>query len=108
MTYFMIQRCTACGAAGYPRRTLCRRCLADALVDEAAGAGRILAVARLHRSFEQAFADRLPMLIGTVLLDAGPHLHCFLAPDARAGDRVGIACVADGDGGILAHAEPEG
>ena len=84
-----IQRCTACGAVNYPVRTLCRHCLADALVvvDDAA-TGVVLAAATLHRSFEAVYTDKLPLRIGTVRLDSGPHLIAFVAQHTDVGDTV--------------------
>lgn len=87
-----IQRCAECGALNYPARSLCRVCLADALVEiDDPGAGRLLAVTTLHRSFEPGYAAALPLRVGTVLLDSGPHLMCFLADGLSVGDPVRIA-----------------
>lgn len=91
-----LQRCADCGTWQYPRRDVCRSCLSDALaMADDPGLGRLLATSDLHRSLEPDLAARLPLRIGTVLLDAGPHLICFvadgLAPDERVTVETGDA-----------------
>ena len=84
-----LQRCSACGAHQYPARDVCWRCLSDELpVVEDTGAGRLLATSTVYRSLDEGFAVRLPLRIGTVLLDAGPHLICFVAKEVDRDARV--------------------
>ena len=85
----LLQRCSACGTINYPARSLCRNCLADALEEtEDPGTGLLLAATLLHRSLEPAYAEALPLRIGTVLLDSGPHLPSFVADGVEPGGRV--------------------
>jgi len=84
-----IQRCGACGAANYPRRSLCRMCLSDELGDLGeAGGATLLAATTLHRSLEAIYQDNLPFRIGTVQLDLGPSVLAIIADDSAPGDAV--------------------
>lgn len=90
-----LQRCSDCGTWQYPRRDVCRSCLSDALaMADDPGSGRLLATSDLHRSLEPDVAARLPLRIGTVLLDAGPHLICFVEDGLVPGRRVVLATTA--------------
>lgn len=85
----LLQRCADCGAANYPARAVCGACLSDKLVDrEDEGLGVVLAIARLHRSLEPAQAAHLPLRIGTVKLDAGPHVLAILGDEATVEGKV--------------------
>lgn len=86
-----LQRCADCGTWQYPRRDVCRSCLSDALaITDHPGTGRLLATSALHRSLDPDLAARLPLRIGTVQLDAGPHLICFVAHGLAPGERVAV------------------
>lgn len=96
----VLQRCTACGTHQYPLRDICRHCLSDAIaVVENSGTGRLLASSVVHRSLDDGVA--LPLRIGTVLLDAGPHLICFVADDVAADGRVLLDPMTDASGRSL-------
>jgi uncharacterized OB-fold protein len=95
-----LQRCTACGTHQYPSRDICRTCLSDAIaVVEDPGTGRLLASSVVHRSLDENVA--LPLRIGTVMLDAGPHLICFVADDVAVGGRVLLDPMTDASGRSL-------
>jgi uncharacterized OB-fold protein len=97
-----LQRCGTCGAHQYPLRDICWRCLSDDLATTAdAGTGRLLATSDLHRSLDEGFAARLPLRIGTVQLDAGPHLICFVDPGLAAEARVALEALPDPSGRTL-------
>lgn len=103
----LIQRCGQCAHANYPARAVCGACLSDDLTaSEDSGLGVLLAVARLNRSLEPAFAPHLPLRIGTVKLEAGPHVLAFLADDARVGRPVRLESSANvsGEAVFLARA----
>ena len=95
-----LQRCTSCGMVQYPPRELCLACLRDTLewrVSVAEG-GEVLASTVLHHSHEPAFAAKLPLRMGLVLLDTGPSVVCFLADDCATGTRVSVTARAGGQG----------
>lgn len=97
--------CEACGAAQYPPREVCVRCLSDRVRASAVDArGVLLARTRLHRSIDARFDSRLPLDIGTVRLDAGPVAFAFLSADCgEAGSRVRLdARLEDGTPRLLA------
>ncbi len=84
-----MQRCSECGEVNYPARQVCRCCLSERLAqEEVADTGKLLAVSTLHRSLEPAFEAVLPVSIGTVKLDCGPHMIAFVSDDLAPGDRV--------------------
>jgi len=93
-----LQRCTACGRLQYPRRDVCGTCLADTLewIDDT-GHGSLLAATTLHRSLDETLRQTLPQRIGTVRLDAGPHLLAFLEGETAPGDRVAVRRLASGE-----------
>ena len=93
-----LQRCGDCGAAQYPPREFCGRCLSDRMEWTTAEflAGRVLARATLHHSNEPRFREHLPLTIGLVQLDAGPVVVCFIAATAAAGDAVNVQAGAEG------------
>lgn len=83
--------CAECGALQQPRRPVCQACLSDRLAPKnVPGEGELLAVTRIHRSLDPAFAARLPLAIGTVKLAAGPVIFAFLSGAPRAGTRVRV------------------
>ena len=65
--------CAACGRAQYPDREVCGQCLGGELGPQVVdGAGELLSWTRLHASLEPVFRDRLPWLVASVRLRAGP------------------------------------
>lgn len=95
-----IQCCGRCGTLQYPCRDVCRNCLSDDLyTSEVSNEARLQAIATVHRGLEPSFADRLPLQIGTVVLDGGVRAICFVEPGLAAGDAVRIAQSADGPDG---------
>jgi uncharacterized protein len=84
-----LQLCRECGTVNYPARQVCRHCLSDALAEtDDAGTGELLATGRIYRSFEPAYDPLLPLRIGTVKLDCGWPVICFLSDDMSPGERV--------------------
>jgi uncharacterized OB-fold protein len=92
-----LQRCVDCGAAQYPPREFCGRCLSDRLACDRAESlpARVLAGTRLHHSNEPRFRPRLPLTVGLVQFDAGPVAVCFLAATSSPGDAVQVRLGAD-------------
>lgn len=104
----LLQRCAVCGQVQYPRRDVCGNCLSDDLPEVAVdGRGRLIAEALLHSSLEPAIAATLPLRIGTVALDAGPHLIAMIG-DAmlRAGAPVTVVSGENACGQPVLIAEP--
>lgn len=84
-----LQFCRRCGAPQYPRRHVCRVCLSDQLgIDEVAADADLLAIAQLRTSLEPAFANALPLWIGTVMLDAGVRAIVIVDDGLLPGTRV--------------------
>jgi uncharacterized OB-fold protein len=103
-----LQRCIACGAAQYPPRELCWRCLGDALEWQARDRepGEVLATTALHHSHDVRFRLRLPLHVGLIRLDAGPTVVCFLADGCAAGTRVVLSADVDDANSPVMKATP--
>ncbi|PCI54739.1 MAG: hypothetical protein COB36_09410 [Alphaproteobacteria bacterium] len=90
------QRCNDCKQPQYPLRELCGQCLSPdirAVTEEASGA--LLSWTRLHVTMEPYFQERLPSLVGEVLLDNGlmimVHLDMGLSEETpQAGMRLSL------------------
>ena len=68
-----LQVCRQCKAVQYPVREVCRNCLGAELITEPVDdRGSVLSWTRLHASLEPEFRDRLPLLVASIHLDAGP------------------------------------
>lgn len=102
-----LQACTTCGALQYPRRVVCRLCLASAFAErENSGDGVLAAVGTVHRSLETRFAPILPAVIGKAVLDCGVHVVCFAAAALVPGARITLTAETDETGAWLFHARP--
>ena len=105
---FALQTCAGCGAAHYPPRQICSRCLGDALEwRDAADGGRLLAETTLRHANDLFFRDRLPWRLGVVAADAGPSIVVHLAEDCVRGERVRLALNLDRAGNAVVTARPE-
>jgi uncharacterized OB-fold protein len=70
---FELQRCGQCGAAQYPPRDACHRCLSVELAwTVQTGAGRLISETTLFHSHLAQFKHLLPLRIGLVHLSCGP------------------------------------
>lgn len=97
-----LPHCAACGHRFYPPQRYCPRCLhgdIEHLPD--GGAGVVLSVAVLHYTLEPRFADRLPVHVAAVRLDAGVTLFALADTMLAAGTRVTVWLDRD-------HAHPDG
>ena len=104
-----LQTCKDCGAAQYPPREACGRCLSDRLQwREQPGGGELLAQTTLHHSNHLYFKERLPWRVGTIRLDAGPTVIVFLTESVpRAPGRVRVSVRLDRAGEPVLVAQPE-
>lgn len=103
-----LQACAACGTVQYPPREVCRNCLGDTLRWQAVdGGGVVLASTRQYASVEPFFQERLPVHMGSVRLDCGPILICFLDERSLAsGSRVQVCPRLDESGQAVMAAAP--
>jgi uncharacterized OB-fold protein len=99
--------CQNCGAAQYPFREVCVRCLSDNIdVRQVDAQGTLLACTRIHRSFDPRFSSRLPLQVGSVKLDAGPVAIAFVSQGvSKVGMRVRLDS-HDEDGRLVLVATP--
>jgi uncharacterized OB-fold protein len=82
--------CRACGAAQYPPREVCVRCLSDAIdIREGDVAGTVLSLTTIHRSIDPAFSEPTP--IASVKIDAGPVAIAFAWAGLKPGARVRLS-----------------
>lgn len=73
-----LQHCAQCGTVQYPRREVCVRCLSPDLGwRDTPGGGTLLSHTVLSVSVEPAWADRLPLPLALVRLDAGPVVYAL-------------------------------
>jgi uncharacterized OB-fold protein len=70
-----LQRCQSCGKPFYYARNVCPFCLSDRLEwFDASGKGKVYSFTVAYRPTMPAFAGDVPMVIGIVELEEGPHL----------------------------------
>jgi uncharacterized OB-fold protein len=108
---FELQVCAECGAAQYPPREACHRCLSTALtwMPQPSG-GELMSETRLHHSHEPYFSQRLPWRIGMVRLDCGPTAITHVAasvPSAPCRVRLLAQLDDSGQAVLVATAEPD-
>jgi NAD(P)-dependent dehydrogenase (short-subunit alcohol dehydrogenase family)/uncharacterized OB-fold protein len=105
---FALQVCAECGAAAYPPRDACARCLSARLAfrDLPAG-GTVLAETTIRVSGDGYFRPRLPWRIGTVALDCGPSMVAHLHGEVAEGARVRMTWRLDRSGSAVAFAMPD-
>lgn len=108
---FALQLCEDCGAAQYPPRDACERCLSVTLKwRDVEPSGTLVAATTTRVTGEPHFRERGPTRSGIVALDAGPRAVAHLIDAAEPGDRVRLALKLDASGraAVVAGAEPEG
>jgi NAD(P)-dependent dehydrogenase (short-subunit alcohol dehydrogenase family) len=96
--------CADCGAAQYPPRESCRRCLSDRLPwADQSGTGELIAETTVHVSQNDYFRERVPWRVGMVRLDVGVTVIAHLpAVGGAAPARVRVAAKLDKSGqGVL-------
>jgi NAD(P)-dependent dehydrogenase (short-subunit alcohol dehydrogenase family)/uncharacterized OB-fold protein len=107
--YFALQVCADCGAATYPPRDACPKCLSAKLVfQKVDDAGTLLAVTTIRTSVDDYFRAHLPWRIGTVSLDCGPTMLAHLHAEVHEGARVRMSLRLDKSGQAVAFALPAG
>ncbi|MFT4053487.1 MAG: zinc ribbon domain-containing protein [Novosphingobium sp.] len=95
----VLQKCRSCGTVNYPSREACLSCLGDELDwREVPANGRLLATCSIHRTLEPAFEGLLPLRLGTVVLDCGPQMIVFAAPELTQGAAVRVEAVTSPTG----------
>lgn len=105
---FALQHCADCGRVQYPPRDLCRACLSPALDwRDTDPMVTIIAETTIRATPDTYFRDRLPIRIGTALLDAGPSVICRLHGDVARGDRARIVSRIDAASQAILLALPE-
>jgi NAD(P)-dependent dehydrogenase (short-subunit alcohol dehydrogenase family)/uncharacterized OB-fold protein len=106
---FELPVCQQCRAVQYPVREICRNCLSDDLRWEAVSAtGVVLSVTTIRHSTDPYFQAHRPLLMGSVLLDAGPVVMArFSGEAAIAGARITLQNHLDRSGEAILVAVPE-
>ncbi len=102
---FALQVCGGCGAAQYPPRDACNRCLDIRLIwQDINPLGEVLAATTVRASTVPYFRERTPWRVATVGMDCGPSIMCHLHGDCAVGDRVRIINRLDkaGHGALMA------
>ncbi len=102
---FALQVCDDCGAAQYPTREACHRCLSHRLAwQDVSRQGRLIAETTVQISADPYFRQRTPWRIGTVQLACGPfaiaHLHARVVVDGDV--RMALRLDKSGQGVMLA------
>lgn len=66
------EKCVDCHILTYPSQGFCHSCLSENTVPiELPASGRVMAITRLHHSFEEEIKPLLPLSIATVDIGAG-------------------------------------
>jgi len=74
-----LQVCKNCQSVHYPKRDICPVCWHDKLEWQSVSAkGRVSSFTDLHISGKPEWADKLPLRIGLVKLEAGPNVLAFM------------------------------
>jgi uncharacterized OB-fold protein len=103
-----LQVCQQCGAVQYPARDVCRACLGGELeAGPVDGHGAIVSWTRLHASLEPLVRDRLPLVIVSVKLAAGPVvLAHWTGAEPVMGQAVEVGTLEDETDGRVLGAKP--
>jgi uncharacterized protein len=106
----LLQRCSACGRAGYYPRVVCANCHSTDLVDiQASGRGTIYSYTVTTRGILE-YADAGSYVLAMVALDEGPKMITNIVdcdPAALAiGQPVEVVFVDTGGGGALPRFRP--
>lgn len=105
---FRLQVCAACGAAAYPPRDACPKCLSvDLAFRDVPDGGEVVAHTTVRTSTDLYFRERTPWRVGTVALDCGPAVVAFLHGDVVVPGRVRVAAKLDKAGNAVLIALPE-
>ena len=106
---FELPVCQDCATIVYPPQEVCRKCLSDRLRwQDIPPAGKLLTFGTLHHSTDAYFTRHLPVIVGTVELDAGPIVITRVAADcAKIGSRVRLFNCLDRGGEQVFVAMPE-
>jgi uncharacterized OB-fold protein/NAD(P)-dependent dehydrogenase (short-subunit alcohol dehydrogenase family) len=105
---FALQVCADCGAATYPPRDACPRCLSARLpFQDVPAGGTVLAETTIRMSTDPYFSRHLPWRIGMVALDCGPSMVAHLHGDVAEGARVRMTLRLDKSGSAVAMAMAE-
>lgn len=104
---FALQVCGSCGAATYPPRDACPRCLSLRLAFQPVeDGGEVIAETIIRATTDLYFRQRAPWRIGTVRLDCGPSIVAHLHGDVVTPGRVRMVCKLDKSGNAVLMALP--
>ncbi len=74
-----LQVCGNCQEVHYPKRDICAACWHHALAWQSVSArGKVSSFTDLHISAKPEWADKLPVRIGLIKLEAGPNVLAFM------------------------------
>ena len=86
-----MQACGNCGHVRYPIAPICPRCLFDGYEwRQLSGRGEILSWVYFQRSYNPAWAERVPYNVALVQLEEGPRMFSNVVPLSRSDLRVGM------------------
>jgi uncharacterized OB-fold protein len=87
-----LQHCTSCGFVIYYPRVACPECLSASLEwRPVSGAGELLSYGVIWRPLHPAFADKVPLWLGTVRLREGPVIVALLDDVPPEGVSIGAS-----------------
>jgi len=87
-----LQVCSHCQSVHYPVRDICPACWRDKLAWKSVSAtGRVRSFTDLHISVKPEWADKLPLRIGLIKLEAGPNVLAFMDAKLTSNDPVILA-----------------
>lgn len=100
----LFQKCKSCGAVQFPPRHHCATCWeADLDWVESTGKGKVESFTIVRRAPLPAFRDKVPYVVGAVLVEEGPRMIATIvgdgALDVRVGDDVTVGFEPDATGG---------
>jgi hypothetical protein len=87
----VVQRCGACGAARFPARDLCSRCLSRQVTwTPVSGRGTVFSYAVMHQVYHPGFADEVPYAVVVIELEEGARLVSNLVDCPIEAIRIGM------------------
>lgn len=91
-----LQVCDNCQAVHYPVRDICPSCWQESLAWQSVSPeGRVSSFTELHVSDKAEWADKLPLRLGLVKLDAGPNILAFMSANATINAPVTLVFESD-------------
>lgn len=102
----VMQACGACGAVQFPPRHHCAACWeTDLIWKECSGKGRVETLTVVRRAPLPRFADKVPYVVASIILEEGPRMITNVigddALDTAIGDAVAVAFAPGPEGETL-------